>query len=81
VLVNAGGDIVYISGRTGRFLEPAAGKANWNIHVMARPSHPHATGVALRTALQERRPVELRGLRLGCRNGAIGRHHGAGLLA
>jgi two-component system CheB/CheR fusion protein len=38
VLVNDGGDIVYISGRTGRYLEPAAGKANWNIHVMARPA-------------------------------------------
>ncbi len=33
-----GGDIVYISGHTGRYLEPAAGKANWNIHVMARPA-------------------------------------------
>jgi two-component system CheB/CheR fusion protein len=38
VLVTDAGDIVYISGRTGRYLEPAAGKANWNIHVMARPA-------------------------------------------
>jgi two-component system, chemotaxis family, CheB/CheR fusion protein len=36
VLVNSEGDIIFISGRTGRYLEPAAGKANWNIHVMAR---------------------------------------------
>jgi len=36
VLVTAKGDIVYISGRTGNYLEPAAGKANWNIFVMAR---------------------------------------------
>ncbi len=36
VLVNVEGDILYISGRTGKYLEPAAGKANWNIHVMAR---------------------------------------------
>jgi chemotaxis protein methyltransferase CheR/two-component system CheB/CheR fusion protein len=36
VLVNADGDILYISGRTGKYLEPAAGKANWNIHAMAR---------------------------------------------
>jgi two-component system CheB/CheR fusion protein len=54
VLVNDGGDIVYISGRTGRYLEPAAGKANWNIHVMARPSIRAQLAVALRTALQER---------------------------
>jgi len=64
VLVNDGGDIVYISGRTGRYLEPAAGKANWNIHVMARPAIRTQLAVALRTALQEKTAVELRGLRL-----------------
>ncbi len=36
VMTNNQGDILYINGRTGRYLEPAAGKANWNIHVMAR---------------------------------------------
>ena len=36
VLVNDKGDIVYISGRTGNYLEPASGKANWNIFAMAR---------------------------------------------
>jgi two-component system, chemotaxis family, CheB/CheR fusion protein len=35
-LLNPQGDILYIHGRTGAFLEPAAGKANWNIHAMAR---------------------------------------------
>ena len=64
VLVNEGGDIVYISGRTGRYLEPAAGKANWNIHVMARPAIRAQLAVALRTALQQKALVELRALRL-----------------
>ncbi|MCR5884824.1 PAS domain-containing protein [Rhizobacter sp. J219] len=64
VLVNDAGDIVYISGRTGRYLEPAAGKANWNIHVMARPSIRAQLAVALRTALQDKSTVALRGLRL-----------------
>ncbi len=36
VLVNEQGDILFVSGRTGRYLEPAAGKANWNIFAMAR---------------------------------------------
>ena len=36
VLINDKGDILYISGRTGKYLEPAAGKANWNIFAMAR---------------------------------------------
>lgn len=36
VLVNTKGDILYITGRTGKYLEPAAGKVNWNIFAMAR---------------------------------------------
>ena len=64
VLVNHSGDIVYINGRTGRYLEPAAGKANWNIHVMARPSIRAQLAVALRTALLDKKTVELRALRL-----------------
>ncbi|WP_374581796.1 chemotaxis protein CheB [Pseudoduganella sp.] len=36
VMINSDGDILYIHGRTGTFLEPAAGRANWNIHAMAR---------------------------------------------
>ena len=64
VLVNQSGDVVYISGRTGRYLEPAAGKANWNIHVMARPAIRAQLAVALRTALQDKSTVELRALRL-----------------
>jgi two-component system CheB/CheR fusion protein len=64
VLVNELGDIVYISGRTGKYLEPAAGKANWNIHVMARPAIRTQLAVALRQAVKERTSVELRGLRI-----------------
>jgi len=36
VMVNEKGDILYVNGRTGKYLEPAAGKANWNIYAMAR---------------------------------------------
>lgn len=36
VLVNEKGDIIYITGRTGKYLEPLAGKANWNIYAMLR---------------------------------------------
>lgn len=64
VLVNAAGDIVYISGRTGQYLEPAAGKANWNLHVMLRPALRTPIAMALRQALQERLSVVLNGLPL-----------------
>jgi two-component system CheB/CheR fusion protein len=36
VLVNNQGDILYITGRIGKYLEPAAGKANMNIYAMIR---------------------------------------------
>jgi two-component system CheB/CheR fusion protein len=64
VLVNATGDILYVSGRTGRFLEPTAGKANWNLHVMVRPQWRTPLGMALRQALEEGQPVVLPGLAL-----------------
>jgi two-component system, chemotaxis family, CheB/CheR fusion protein len=63
VLVNPQGDVIYISGRTGKYLEPAAGKANWNIHVMLRPAIRAQVTAALRQALETQKPVELRGLR------------------
>lgn len=64
VLVNETGDILYISGRTGRYLEPAAGKANWNIHVMARPGLRTQLAVALRQAFRDKAAVELSGLQI-----------------
>lgn len=36
VITNRQGDIIYINGRTGKYLEPTSGKANWNIFVMLR---------------------------------------------
>ena len=65
VLVNEQGDVVYINGSVGKYLEPASGKANWNIHVMARPAIRAQLAAGLRQALQARSTVELRGLRLG----------------
>lgn len=64
VLVNDQGDVVYINGRVGKYLEPASGKANWNIHVMARPSIRTQIGAALRQAIQNKGHVSLRGLQL-----------------
>ncbi|EQD29192.1 MCP methyltransferase/methylesterase, CheR/CheB with PAS/PAC sensor, partial [mine drainage metagenome] len=64
VLVNELGDILYLSAHTGRYLEPAAGKANWNIHVMARPAIRTPLAAALWRAIKERTVVEIRGLRM-----------------
>ncbi|HEX5757416.1 MAG TPA: chemotaxis protein CheB, partial [Arenimonas sp.] len=59
VVINGDGDIVYISGRTGKYLEPAAGKANWSIHAMARDGLREALSEALRLLPQQREPLQL----------------------
>ncbi|MEO7937052.1 MAG: chemotaxis protein CheB [Burkholderiaceae bacterium] len=64
VVVNAAGDIVYISGRTGKYLEPAAGKANWNFHAMVRENLREPVANALRQAVTTDALVQVRGLQL-----------------
>ncbi|MFU8830721.1 MAG: chemotaxis protein CheB [Wenzhouxiangella sp.] len=62
VVLNRDADIVYISGRTGKYLEPAAGKANWNIHAMAREELRAPLAQALKKSTAEAAPVNLYGL-------------------
>jgi two-component system CheB/CheR fusion protein len=62
VLTNDKGDIIYITGRTGKYLEPAAGKANWNIFAMAREGLRYELAGAFRKALLQRDEVIIRGL-------------------
>jgi two-component system CheB/CheR fusion protein len=64
VLVNRDGDIVYISGRTGKYLEPAAGKANWNIYAMARDGLRHELAGALKKVVREQGHMALTGLQV-----------------
>ncbi|MBY0483303.1 chemotaxis protein CheB [Nitrosomonas sp.] len=64
VVVNNAGDIVYISGRTGNYLEPAAGKANWNFYAMVREGLRAPLADALKQAATESEPVQLRGLQV-----------------
>ena len=69
VLVNNKGDILYISGRTGKYLEPAAGKANWNIFAMAREGLRQELGNAFQKALCQQEPVVVKELKVGTNGG------------
>ncbi len=69
VLVTGAGDVLYISGRTGKYLEPAAGKANWNIHAMARDGLTQELAIALPKALRSGERVVCRNLRIGTNGG------------
>jgi two-component system CheB/CheR fusion protein len=69
VLINENGDILYITGRTGKFLEPAAGKANMNIYAMAREGLGTYLISAIRKAKQNYEPVILRNIKVGTNGG------------
>ncbi len=64
VLVNHQGDILYISGRTGKYLEPAAGKANWNLFAMAREGLRYELVGAFQKALRQPTTVAVHGLKV-----------------
>jgi two-component system CheB/CheR fusion protein len=62
-LVNEAGNILYISGHTGKFLEPAAGKANWNIFAMAREGLRFGITNLFQKALRQKGCATVGGLR------------------
>ncbi|MCX6309627.1 MAG: PAS domain-containing protein [Bacteroidia bacterium] len=65
VLVNDKGDVIYMTGRIGKYLEPVAGKANWNIYVMAREGFRNELPGAMRKALQHFDEISLKNIRIG----------------
>jgi two-component system CheB/CheR fusion protein len=69
VLVNNKGDILYTSGRTGKYLEPAAGKANWNIFAMAREGLRYELSGAFQKALRQKDTVTLSNVTVGTNGG------------
>ena len=69
VLINEKGDILYITGKTGKYLEPAAGKANMNIFAMAREGLNTMLTGAIRKAKQSFEPIFLKKLKVGTNGG------------
>jgi len=64
VLINEKGEIQYIHGRTGKYLEPAPGEANFNIFDMAREGLRGELSRAIRRAGAEKREIVCKGLRV-----------------
>ncbi|NHO63964.1 chemotaxis protein CheB [Aestuariicella hydrocarbonica] len=71
VVVNDEGDIVYISGRTGKYLEPAAGKVNWNFHAMVREGLRTPIASALHRAANQSEPLHLQNLQIQLPGGVM----------
>lgn len=64
VLVHENGDILYIQGRTGKYLEPASGEASMNIFTMAREGLRLELGSLIRKALLHRQEVKSEAIRM-----------------
>ncbi|MCX5867728.1 MAG: PAS domain-containing protein [Proteobacteria bacterium] len=63
-LVNEHGDILYLHGRTGRYLEPAPGESGMNILKMAREGLRLDLTAALRKVVVHKKPVRRPGVRV-----------------
>jgi two-component system CheB/CheR fusion protein len=69
VLATNKGDIVYIYGKTGKYLEPAAGKVNHNLFAMLRPGLAGHLNAAFSRALRQSETLELNNLKVGTNGG------------
>lgn len=65
VLTNSRGDILYICGTAGRYLEPAAGKASMSVFAMARGALLAALNEIFSKAVREQKTLTLPGVKLG----------------
>lgn len=64
VLVNSEGDIIYLTQRSGKYLEPAAGKANMNIFSMLREGFALEFPVAFRRAVKSFEKITLKNIKI-----------------
>ena len=71
VLVTNKGDILYITGSTGKYLEPAAGKANMNLFAMAREGLRNELPIAFRKAMQTYEKLVLHNVTVGVNGGTL----------
>jgi two-component system CheB/CheR fusion protein len=65
VLVNDQGDIIYIHGHTGKYLEPAVGKANLNIFAMLKEGLRNEFHTAFRRVVAKKEDAVLRNIKIG----------------
>jgi two-component system CheB/CheR fusion protein len=69
ILCNTKGDVLYVSGRAGKFLEPAIGKPNLSVFAMAREGLRYELSTAFAKAVRGDRPVTVNGIKVGTNGG------------
>jgi two-component system CheB/CheR fusion protein len=64
LLVGLTGDVLFVSGRAGKYLEVPAGRTNWNVLAMARDGLRHELAGALGRVARTKRAVTIFGARV-----------------
>lgn len=64
IFINDSGDILFVSGRTGKYLEPAVGEASMNAFTMAREGLRFELASAVRKAARSKLDVIVKGLKV-----------------
>jgi len=64
VLINDAGEVLFVHGSTGRYLEPASGEANLNLLRMARQSIRLELATAVRKAIAQKEAIRYAGLQV-----------------
>ena len=70
VLVTDDGDMLYVSGKTGKYLEPATGKASLNLFSMAREGLKQALSEAFHRAVREKTSDTLKNVKVSSNGSA-----------
>lgn len=66
VLVSEQGETRYFCGNTGKFLEPAAGKPNWDLFAMARNGLKQGLSEAFYRAVREKTTTRSKNIKVAC---------------
>lgn len=69
VIINETGNILYVHGRTGKYLEPAHGRASLNIFDMTREGLQFELRSAIHRAVSRKRNITCEGLRVKANGG------------
>ncbi len=68
VIIKESGDIVYIHGRTGKYLELTNGEAKMNIYEMAREGLQQELKAAIRKVLTNKKSLSIEGIKIKSNN-------------
>jgi PAS domain-containing protein len=70
VVINVEGDILYVNGRTGKYLEPSSGKVNNNVFAMAREGLREELATAIHNAVTRKMTITADGLKVRSNGGS-----------